>query len=331
MARPKESSEKKEEPNSKEAPKAKTTESKGAEKKETPAANGAKPPQGLLGAIRNRKGRSIFFVTFLGVCIWILVFHDQCDIKAKKREDCGYMGILPLECRSIACLKKDGGLLKKVSMTVKREKDTKFGIVVGKIPKKDWLTIDEIKADGAIHAFNEALPVGDEKRIQVGDSIVKLDGVSTTKGMKKLLSSTTSDKIEVEIRRSKLHPLIRSLVHRRGNPNKFETFLTAPGLQRFLSTFANMGTLGFGAWMLSGYSPASLPLYYFTPSAVVAWHMSKCCHSSEVPGGVPHCYKGRSDTPAEAFSRMREAAAKAYANFRQDPKKWAMPFIKPKL
>mmetsp|Transcript_123805 Transcript_123805/g.213902 ORF Transcript_123805/g.213902 Transcript_123805/m.213902 type:complete len:334 (-) Transcript_123805:113-1114(-) len=333
MARPKESSEKKEESKeekkskSKEEPQEKKTESKGDKKKETPAANGEK--RGLLSAIRPRQ-RSIFLVIFLGFCIWILAFHDQCDIKQKKREDCGYMGISAIECRTIGCFKKGGGELKKISVTVKREKGTKYGILVGKITKKEWLTIDEIK-EGAIQAHNDALPAGDEKRVEVGDSIVKIDGIGTNKGMKKILSKADTDKMELEIRRSKLPKLLRSLVHQRGNPNRLETFLTAPGLEKFLASFANMGAAGFGAWILSGYSPASLPLYYFTPSALVAWHMTKCCHNQEVAGGVPHCYKGRSDTPREAFRRMWEATQQAYANFRKDPKKWSMSLVKPKL
>lgn len=331
MARPKDASEKKEEAKEKtpekKAPKeAKATgsDSKGADKKKE-MANGDKP--GWLSAVRPRQ-RSIFLVVFLAFCAWIVVFHDQCDVPKKKREDCGYMGITTFECRTVGCLKAGGGQLQKISTTVKREQGNKFGMSVQKIEKKDWLTVTEIKSDGAIQTHNNALPDGEEK-VEVGDSIVRINGATSTKSMKKALSSTDSTEIKLDIRRSMLPSFLRPYLHVRGKPNMIESILTGPGLQKFAASFGNMLSLGFGAWLLSGYSPMSLPLFYLTPSAIVAFIMARCCHDNNVPGGVPHCYKGRSDTPRVAFDKMWNRTNQVVANFRKDPKKWSMSFVKP--
>lgn len=301
-------------------------------KKEEKASNGdsQKESKGFLSAIRPRK-RSFFLAMFLLFCAWILVFHDQCNIKQKKREDCGYMGISGIECRAIACFKKDGGALQKLSVTITRETGVKFGMVVEKIEGKDWLTIKELKVQGAVKTHNDALPAGDENRIEAGDSISKIDGVSSTKGMKKALSDTKSEKIVLTIQRSKLPKLIRPYLHKRGKPNVLEQVLTSPGTQRFMQSFVNMGTAGFAAWIVSGYSPASLPIFYFTPAAIVAWRMSTCCHDNKVGGGVPHCYKGRTDTPREAFTKGVENTKQAWESFRKDPKKWSMSWVMPEI
>eukprot|EP00435_Cladocopium_sp_Y103_P038143 s581_g10.t1 len=217
--------------------------------------------------------RVIFFIGFVGFCVWILAFYSPCKIETKSRKDCGYSGI-------------SGGKLEKLKVKVERKKGTTLGLEVSDA-KGDLALIQGIS--GAVQQYNEQLPADSLQRIRVGDAVAKVDGASG-KNLADALSRTSEKVVEIDVRRSAL-PSFLLWLRSSAKPGTIETILTAPGFKRWSYLTTQLGTLGFSCWLLSGYGTASLPVWYFGFSAAVAYKLVRCCHDESVPGGVPHCYR----------------------------------------
>jgi hypothetical protein len=306
----------------KEANKASSKEEKevkekdGAKKDKTPQQNQASELNTVLSKFRPRQRFCVFFL-FLLTCVSIFVLYDTCDVR-KKKQDCGYSGVTAMKCKTVACFTKGGGDLDKKKITITRKKGVKFGIVAGPKTKESPVYIQSIK-EGAVADHNQKLPSGSEDRIYPRDTIMSIDGASGD--IRKALSNTKTEKVVIEVKRSRLPSYLR-WIHRTSKVNIVEKVLTAPGFQSWLQASTYMGGIGFAVWLLSGYPPASLPFYYFGLSGLVGWHMSKCCHDSNVPGGVPHCYKGGSAKHGVALNRIQTGVESLYAKVKKNPRSY---------
>eukprot|EP00931_Biecheleriopsis_adriatica_P081204 TRINITY_DN54539_c0_g1_i1.p1 TRINITY_DN54539_c0_g1~~TRINITY_DN54539_c0_g1_i1.p1 ORF type:complete len:337 (+),score=80.34 TRINITY_DN54539_c0_g1_i1:86-1012(+) len=249
-------------------------------------------PAGLLAKIRPRR-RSIFFVIFVAFCAWLFVFADACQVEVKSRRDCGFAGISPGYCVSGSCFTSRGGKMDKMVVKVERGQGETLGLEVKQDKGKDSMGLVHSIGSGAVQAYNSKLPSDSSERIRVGDVVAKVDG---TKSIKDALAKTTEKTIEIELRRSQL-PSYLQWLRTSAKPGPVETVLTAPGFKRWSKLTSQIGTVGLGCWLLSGYGAASLPGYYFGLSGLVAFKMVRCCHDEKVPGGTPHCYLPAADEP----------------------------------
>lgn len=257
---------------------------KGDNEVEKSNAQGEKP-ETLFARMRPRR-RVIFFIGFVGFCMWILAFYNPCKIETKSRKDCGYSGISPSYCITGSCFTSRGGKLEKLKVKVDRKKGTKLGLEVSDA-KGDLALIQGIS--GAVQQYNDQLPADSLQRIRVGDAVAKVDGASG-KSLAEALSRTSEQIVEIDVRRSSL-PSFLLWLRSSAKPGTIETILTEPGFKRWSYLTTQLGTLGFSCWLLSGYGTASLPVWYFGFSAAVAYKLVRCCHDESVPGGVPHCYR----------------------------------------
>lgn len=248
-------------------------------------------PEGRLARLRPRR-RLIFFTVFAGSCIWILAVHNPCDAKLiKKKEDCGWSGVSATECRIWACFLKGGGSKKKI-ITVKREKNSKFGVKLdtSDVKSSGVVQVNEIEDGGAFAVHNAKLPEDSEDRIQVGDLIVKFDGESGTSMLSAFKNTAVKD-YKMAVRRSALLPgfLRRHSFSKHPVFLKIDQALTSPGFMQWSGWFMKVGGAGLSCWLLSGYPVSSVPAY-LTFAAAVSIGVTRCCHDDEVKSG-PHCYK----------------------------------------
>jgi len=284
--------------------------SQAAKKGKAAAKAAAQEKPSMLSHIRPAP-RSIFFLVFCLFCAGVCFFYDPCAVKGKRR-DCGFAGISPGKCRSMACFFKGGGSIGRKTLKVKRKEGSSLGLTLAK--GKDGFVVEEVKADGAVHEYNEAHP---QDAIVVGTPVVKIDkaeGSSLTKEVDKKKGGT----VELEIKRNRVPSFLMFLENPK-KPTEIEKFLTSPGTQYFVNTGLFLGKIGAAAWFVSGYPLASLPTY-MTISAGVSFYLSRCCHNEQVATGEPHCFKGRrdsmSDVLEEAFNKVKAMAEKVS----KDPK-----------
>eukprot|EP00929_Paragymnodinium_shiwhaense_P109989 TRINITY_DN76654_c0_g1_i1.p1 TRINITY_DN76654_c0_g1~~TRINITY_DN76654_c0_g1_i1.p1 ORF type:complete len:343 (-),score=87.24 TRINITY_DN76654_c0_g1_i1:147-1175(-) len=263
--------------------------------------------------------RLFFFVAFVSFCAWLLVNFDPCKVTdRKKKQDCGWEGISPLNCVTSACFQKSQKLEKK-TIKVKRSKGEKLGLDVADGADDKWLTVQSI-GDGAVKAYNDALPADSEERILPGDSIWRVSGDKGKKMRKLVTTPASSDStINIEIGRSAL-PSWLLFLHNPGELNLIEKALTSKGFERWGRSFGMLGGAGFSCWFFSGYPVTSLPMYMFV-SSLTAWQTTRCCHDEKVPAGQPHCFFGGAKLESvvkKAAVKTREFALKV----KDDPKSY---------
>jgi hypothetical protein len=277
-----------------------------------------------LSRLRQRRW-PIFFIIYVASCAWLVCMYDACDVKPSKLQDCGHSGIQYTECATIACFVKGGGkmLKKQVKLEPKGES---LGLSVAEVEDSDHLTVTSVA--GAAADYNSQVESA-EDRILVGDSITKVGSSTKSKQMKKNLLGTLSDgaAITLSVQRSKVPWYLKWLGSK-------ADFATSPGYEKWSRSVSFVGGYGLLCWLLSGYPPASLPVYYFSVSGFTALMLHRCCYNENVPDGKPHCHKSRpidiEDAVAEAWAGTRAAVASAYKSFEKDPQKYLKSFI-PKL
>lgn len=239
---------------------------------------------GLLAGLRRK--RFGFFLGFLGFCVWIALYSSPCAVKRKV--DCGYSGISSGMCRLGAAFRLDPKPEKR-AVEVKRKAGTKLGIKL-----KDG-AITSISA-GAVQEHNEKLPAGSPDAIRLGDTIKKVNGATGDK-LTKALQNTQSETVALDIARAYTSSVAgyvpaswlvgKSLAARA---------LRSAAFERWARSFAMLATSGVATWFMSGYPPASLPVYYLVPSAVLAWQTTRCCYDDQPDrNGDPHCYCSADD------------------------------------
>jgi len=261
-------------------------------------------PIGLLARLRPRR-RVVFFLAFIGFCCWIMAFYDPCQVEEKARKDCGFSGISPSYCMTGSCFTSRGGKLEKKTIKVSRKKGAKLGVeVIPDTGKGDLVLVQSI-SDGAVLEHNSKLPADSSERMMVGDAIAKVDG--SAKGLTDALSRTSEKTVEIEIRRSSL-PSFLKWMRSSAKPGPIETVLTAPGFKRWSKLTSQLGTVGLASWLVSGYGPASLPVWYFGFSAAVGYKLVRCCHDEHVQAKVPHCYRPVEDELPEVLQKARDAS-----------------------
>lgn len=211
----------------------------------------------------------------------------------------------------------------KLKITVNRTKGTKLGLKVQDQAKKKGTYIVESINDGAVRDHNAV----SDLQLELQDVIVSVDGSSDVgKAMKK----TESQRVVLDIRRSKLPRFLRSIIHRSGKLGKLENVLTAPNFISWLKSSSHMAGLGMVFWFVSGYPFASLPFYYFGLSGAVGWHLNKCCH--EAKDGVPHCYKGSGSEVTGAMGKVWNYTSNQIRKVSAKPTKYLeWWFVPPKL
>jgi hypothetical protein len=286
----------------------------------------AESAQGALSRLRPQSRRPIFFCLYVAFCAWLVGTYDACSVTGKKR-DCGYAGISPTECITTACFTKGGGEMKKKTVKIER-KDGALGLTVGESSRDvNWLTVTAVTA-GAVAEYNAQAAA--EDRVLVGDSIAKVSGSSGPKKMKKALAETGKT-IELELRRSRLPWYFKWAGTNDKNPGLLEKVVTSPGFEKWSRSASYIGGGGLLCWLLSGYPPASLPIYYFSLSGATAFALVRCCHDEDVGAGVPHCYKGNTpkveDAVKEAAAKTRSFLGKIYTDIAEDPKKYFVSFF----
>lgn len=264
----------------------------------------AESPVGLLARLRPRR-RVVFFIAFIGFCCWIMAFYDPCKVEEKARKDCGFSGISPSYCMTGSCFTSRGGKLEKKTIKVSRKKGAKLGVEVTPDTGKGDLVLVQSISDGAVLEHNSNLPADSSERVMVGDAIAKVDG--SAKGLTDALSRTSEKTVEIEIRRSSL-PSFLKWMRSSAKPGPIETVLTDPGFKRWSKLTSQLGTVGLASWLLSGYGPASLPVWYFGFSAAVGYKLVRCCHDEHVQAKVPHCYRPVEDELPEVLQKARDAS-----------------------
>eukprot|EP00439_Symbiodinium_sp_Y106_P046360 s1978_g5.t3 len=257
-------------------------------------------------------------------CCWIMAFYDPCQVEEKARKDCGFSGISPSYCMTGSCftsrpalillrkfcgttpvVKKDCNCAvnhaqEKKTIKVSRKKGAKLGVeVIPDTGKGDLVLVQSI-SDGAVLEHNSKLPADSSERMMVGDAIAKVDG--SAKGLTDALSRTSEKTVEIEIRRSSL-PSFLKWMRSSAKPGPIETVLTAPGFKRWSKLTSQLGTVGLASWLVSGYGPASLPVWYFGFSAAVGYKLVRCCHDEHVQAKVPHCYRPVEDELPEVLQK----------------------------
>ncbi|CAE7209729.1 unnamed protein product [Symbiodinium sp. CCMP2592] len=191
-------------------------------------------------------------------------------------------------------------LMEKKTIKVSRKKGAKLGVeVIPDTGKGDLVLVQSI-SDGAVLEHNSKLPADSSERMMVGDAIAKVDG--SAKGLTDALSRTSEKTVEIEIRRSSL-PSFLKWMRSSAKPGPIETVLTAPGFKRWSKLTSQLGTVGLASWLLSGYGPASLPVWYFGFSAAVGYKLVRCCHDEHVQAKVPHCYRPVEDELPEVLQK----------------------------
>jgi len=290
-------------------------------------------PRGYFG-----QPRLLFpFCLFLLFCIGLVLLHDPCDVKEKKRQDCGYHGMGKGYCTSFACFTKGGkAATGKLTVKVTRSEGTALGIEVTP-DKVDGLVRITSIGEGAVQEHNKALGADAKENIRVGDIIEKVDGTTGKdkkkpqagiERMVKALSGTKAGTVALEIHRPRLYPWLMWIRSTSGKPGNLEKVLTAPGSKRFAKTFSYLGGAGLTCWLISGYGFASLPLYYGGLSAGVAFYTHRCCHNDKVSGGTPHCYKSGTESIDQALLKAKETGQALFSKFMQDPMQYFRGVLK---
>merc|ERR1712086_831507 len=164
-----------------------------------------------------------------------------------------------------------------------------------------------------------------EAQIYARDTIVSIDG-ATGASLRKSLAATDKESVVIELKRSKLPSYLR-WVHQDTKPNIVEKVLTAPGTIAWTTSFSRFGGLAFTLWFMSGYPPASLPLYYWGVSGMISFYMSRCCHDEKVSGGAPHCYRGVAPKMDVAIKRLRAKAEDIFAKIQKSPRNYLTWFF----
>lgn len=314
------SKEEEEEPPQKKDNKKKEKPSSGAGKEETEGMD-QEASKGALSRLRQRRW-PIFFLLYVASCAWLVCMYDACDVKPSKLQDCGHSGIQYTECATIACFVKGGGKMVKKQVKID-PKGESLGLNVAEADNSDHLTVTSVA--GAAAEYNSQVESA-EDRILVGDSITKVGSSTKPRQMKKALLDTDKA-VTLSVQRSNLPWYLKWLGSK-------ADFATSPGYQKWSRSVSFVGGYGLLCWLLSGYPPASLPVYYFSVSGLTAFMLHRCCYNENVPSGKPHCHKSRpidiEDAVAEAWAGTRAAVASAYKSFEKDPQKYLKSFI-PKL
>lgn len=267
---------------------------------------------GLLSAFRPAP-RCIFMPLFVGLCLWTVAMHDQCDVKGKKK-DCGYSGISQGACKTVACFLKGGTGFVTRKIKVDVEQDASLGLAA----KSDGGTLRVAAVqEGAVQLHNEKADA--EDMLVPGDELQRVggDGRTATKPKdieKALERKGTGKAVEFVVRRSRLHSSLQWLHSKTSTPNWAEKILSSPGTQHFGQVWSGLAGIGLSTWFISGYGAASLPMYGFL-SAATAMELTRCCHNEQVGGGVPHCYRSKRDPLGEvlrnALQRSNSTAKRA--------------------
>mmetsp|Transcript_103525 Transcript_103525/g.333589 ORF Transcript_103525/g.333589 Transcript_103525/m.333589 type:complete len:298 (-) Transcript_103525:55-948(-) len=279
------------------------------------------PSSGLLSYLRP-KPRWIFFPVFAAVCAWIIALNDQCDIKGKKK-DCGYSGITPNACKTRACFLKGGKGYEKRTVKVTLEQGAALGL---SLSRRDGGVVVSSILEGSVSLHNAAAATSEDV-ILAGDGItrVAIDGKVATNlaDIEKAVNRPGAGKaVEIDVLRSRLPSFLQWVHDKGGTPNMVEKLLSSPGTLHFASVWSRVGGVGFAAWYISGYSPASLPLYA-TLSAAVAWELSRCCHDESVGAGVPHCFRSKRDELPKVVQKVWAQTSEKVAQVRKDPRSYA--------
>lgn len=201
---------------------------------------------------------------------------------------------------------------------VKREPGTKAGMKVTNSPSAGWTMIKEI-LPGAVENHNKQVP--SEKPddvIRPGDRIVRVNG-HTGEGMAKQLSKTKTNSLTIEVIRPANGSLVSYVPTWLLGAGTASQIVRSRGLEKWLKSFSYIAGVGTGLWLLSGYPPASLPVYYYGPSAFVAWYTTSCCHNDKPKKqGDPHCFHGSEDTLdkilTKAWQRTTRKRVEAWLN-----------------
>mmetsp|Transcript_50712 Transcript_50712/g.117967 ORF Transcript_50712/g.117967 Transcript_50712/m.117967 type:complete len:332 (+) Transcript_50712:83-1078(+) len=283
---------------------------KGAGKKD----DDAKDSPGFLAALRPTR-RPIFFALWLVGCCWILLFHNPCDVKGKKK-DCGYSGITKMECRLLGCFTKGPGPFERKTVKVKREQGAKLGLELG--DRAGSAFIVRGIADGAVQKYNaELAPDAQDGAVRPGDRLVRVDS-SKGREIAKATQESSAKTVVLEIQRSRLPSYLRFLHSLDDKPNMLERVLSAFGTTRFLSNLSTMIQVALPAWLISGYPVASLPAYFFT-SSLVSLQLSRCCHD-DTAKNAPHCYASAWAPLPQVLQKLTEETTALAKRVQSDPK-----------
>lgn len=275
-------------------------------------------PQSRLAALRPRR-RLIFPFLFMLGCGWIATMHEPC--KGQKKQDCGWSGITAMTCRTYACFLKDGGERTSKTMKVKKEKDAKFGITISGVGMTKTSGVLYIKSidDGAVRAYNDALPEDSDDRFRVGDLVSKIDADKGNK-MKKVLQNQDAKTFSFDVKRSVLPSYLLWTLN-------FESlafvdqFVTAPLAQRWSKTMSYIGGAGLASWLISGYPLTSLPMY-FTISAAVSFRINGCCFNAQSKPGTPQCFKPRAAEVETLIPQVYNSTVELINKIQKKPEKY---------
>lgn len=290
--------------------------------------------KGALSRLRQRRW-PVFFVLYVASCAWLVCMYDACDVKPSKLQDCGHSGIQYTECATIACFLKGGGKMLKKQVEID-PKGESLGLDVAEVDNSDRIRLGEsitkelivTSIAGAAAEYNSQVESA-EDRILVGDSITKVGSSTKLQQMQKALLGTykAGYKVTLSVQRSNVPWYLKWLGSK-------ADFATSPSYQKWSRSVSYVGGYGLLCWLLSGYPPASLPVYYFSVSGLTSLMLHRCCYNENVPDGKPHCHKSRpidiEDAVAEAWSRTQATLAKQYKSFAKDPQKY-MKSLVPKL
>mmetsp|Transcript_25317 Transcript_25317/g.53794 ORF Transcript_25317/g.53794 Transcript_25317/m.53794 type:complete len:340 (-) Transcript_25317:85-1104(-) len=308
-----------------------STEKKAQSPPQASKSSASESAGGVLSSIRP-KPRCIFFFLFALLCIGIVLLHDQCTVKGKKR-DCGYSGITPASCRAFGCFTKGGKAYDKKTIKVNVESGSSLGFTIEREGSK--MQIARIE-DGAVNAHNSAAQAGSGDLVLVGDEIKKISAqgrswsnpADVEKALKK---KDLPSSVEIEVVRSRLPAQLQWLHSKDGKGNNWaERILTAPGTEHFLKIWSRVFAIGASTWFISGYSRASLPMYTLL-SGAVSWELSRCCHDSNVGGGVAHCYRNRRDPLSTILQEAYSSVAEKVKEVAENPRQYAKWLFQPTL
>eukprot|EP00933_Yihiella_yeosuensis_P079566 TRINITY_DN9254_c1_g1_i1.p1 TRINITY_DN9254_c1_g1~~TRINITY_DN9254_c1_g1_i1.p1 ORF type:complete len:332 (+),score=52.16 TRINITY_DN9254_c1_g1_i1:67-1062(+) len=289
----------------------KASNAKADSKREKPSAAELKESaegQAIFEKLRPKR-RWIFFFLYVCFCLWIMLFSSPCDVNHNRKRDCGFPGISPAFCATLSCFSNRGGKQPKKDLKIEVKAGETLGLegrpdpIVKGAPDpfgtKEWVYITSI-GNGAVRRYNAAQE-NETDIVEVGDSIAKVDSSGSSKGILTALSKKGSKTVKIELRKSKLPSYLR-WVKSTAAPGRLEVILTAPLFKRWSKLTSKLGAVGLGCWLLSGYGVASIPTYWGI-SAIVSYYLTRCCHDSETPPNVPHCFQPEKSTPQEVVQQ----------------------------
>lgn len=240
--------------------------------------------KGKLSLLRPSE-RVFFFLAFLAVNVWFVVVFDPCTpARKKKRTDCGWSGISPLQCQTGGCFLQPGKS-DKVTVELANPSQDKYGLKVTKTG--DEIFVKEVTSAGAVSAHNANLTAGSDMVIKVGDKLSKLNGHTGANIQSELSRKKAKAKFEIHRPSSAIARNVPAFL----NDYMVAQVLKSAGFERWLDAFSKIGGVGVFSWYLSGFPVASLPVYYLGVSAVTSWYAMRCCHDEKgAKQGDPHCF-----------------------------------------